>query len=89
MRGTGRKTGTVFYDVTNFFFEIEEADPDEEVVVRADDVTDMVETVKGLRQRGVSKENRKQPIVQTGLFLDDQGIPLFIEEFPGYSPMAT
>ena len=82
-RGTGRKTGTVFYDVTNFFFEVEDADPDEEVESVADDGTKTVETVKGLRQRGVSKENRPQPIVQMGLFLDDQGIPLSIEEFPG------
>ena len=74
-RGTGRKTGTVFYDVTNFFFEVEDADPDEEVETVAADGTRSVETVKGLRQRGVSKENRPQPIVQTGLFLDDQGIP--------------
>ena len=32
---------------------------------------------------GVSKENRKQPIVQMGLFLDDNGIPISIEMFPG------
>ena len=82
-RGTGRKAGTVFYDVTNFFFEVEDADPDEEVETVAADGTRSAETVKGLRQRGVSKENRPQPIVQTGLFLDDQGIPLSIEEFPG------
>ncbi len=82
-RGTGRKTGTVFYDVTNFFFEVEDADPDEEAETVADDGTKKVETVRGLRQRGVSKENRPQPIVQTGLFLDGQGIPLSIEEFPG------
>lgn len=40
-------------------------------------------TVKGLRQKGVSKENRKEPIVQLGLFLDDRGIPVAIEAFPG------
>jgi hypothetical protein len=82
-RGTGRRAGTVFYDVTNFFFETEDADPDEEVEAEADDGTKKVETARGLRQRGVSKENRREPIVQTGLFLDDQGIPLSIEEFPG------
>ena len=32
---------------------------------------------------GVSKENRKQPIVQMGLFMDDQGLPISIESFPG------
>lgn len=32
---------------------------------------------------GVSKENRKQPIVQMGLFMDDQGLPITIESFPG------
>ena len=82
-RGTGRRADTVFYDVTNFFFETEDADPDETVETVAADGTKTVETVKGLRQRGVRKENRREPIVQTGLFLDDQGIPLSLEEFPG------
>jgi transposase len=75
-RGIGRNTGTVFYDVTNFFFETEE--PDEDLL---DEDGDLIE--KGLRQMGVSKENRKQPIVQMGLFLDDNGIPISIEMFPG------
>lgn len=37
----------------------------------------------GLRRRGVSKENRRSPIVQMGLLLDAQGIPLDFEVFPG------
>jgi len=82
-RGTGRRADTVFYDVTNFFFETEDADPDETVETVAADGSKKSETVKGLRQRGVSKENRREPVVQTGLFLDDQGIPLSIEAFPG------
>jgi len=75
-RGIGRNTSTVFYDVTNFFFEVEE--PDEDIV---DEDGRIVE--KGLRKMGVSKENRKQPIVQMGLFLDDNGIPISVEMFPG------
>ena len=62
-----RTTNVIYYDVTNFFFEIEE--PDE----REDD----------LRKMGVSKEHRKQPIVQMGLFMDEQGVPISIETFPG------
>ena len=75
-KGIGRNTNTVFYDVTNFFFEVEEPDEDE-----VDDEGNVIE--KGLRKMGVSKENRKQPIVQMGLFLDDKGIPISIEMFPG------
>lgn len=75
-RGIGRNTGTVFYDVTNFFFEVEE--PDEDILDEDGSVI-----AKGFRQEGVSKENRKQPIVQMGLFLDDNGIPISIEIFPG------
>ena len=75
-RGIGRKTDTVFYDVTNFFFETEE--PDADVLDEDGNVLR-----KGLRKMGVSKENRKQPIVQMGLFLDDNGIPISIEMFPG------
>lgn len=75
-RGIGRNTSSVFYDVTNFFFEIEEPDAD-----TLDEDGNVVE--KGLRKMGVSKEHRKQPIVQMGLFLDDNGIPISIEMFPG------
>ena len=75
-KGIGRNTSTVFYDVTNFFFEVERPDEDE-----LDEKGNVVE--KGLRKIGVSKENRKQPIVQMGLFLDDNGIPISIEMFPG------
>jgi hypothetical protein len=73
-KGWGRNTELIFYDVTNFYIETEEPDDDRE----ADG-----EVVKGIRKMGVSKENRKQPIVQMGLFLDDKGIPISIEMFPG------
>ena len=75
-RGTGRGSKVVFYDVTNFFFEIPRPDPD---------TTDADGNVigKGLRKMGVSKENRRQPIVQLGLFLDDEGIPVSFGMFPG------
>ena len=65
-RGVGRSPSTVFYDVTNFFFEIPDADDDAEVEVVDKDGNKSVETVVGLRKFGVSKENRKQPIVQIG-----------------------
>ena len=75
-RGTGRSPKVVFYDVTNFFFETPRPDPD---------TTDADGNVleKGPRKMGVSKENRKQPIVQLGLFLDDNGIPISFGMFPG------
>jgi transposase len=73
----------VFYDVTNFFFEIPDADEDVEVEVTDKDGKKTTETVVGLRKFGVSKENRKQPIVQIGLFMDDNGIPISFGMFPG------
>lgn len=51
-----RNTGVLYYDCTNYFFEIEEEN--------------------GLKQYGVSKEHRPNPIVQMGLFMDGNGIPL-------------
>ena len=74
-RAIGRSPGTVFYDVTNFFFETARPDDDFE------DEDGSVAT--GLRKFGVSKENRRQPIVQLGLFLDDNGIPISFATFPG------
>jgi transposase len=60
-----RNTGIIYYDCTNFFFEIEQADVD------------------GLRKFGKSKENRPLPIVEMGMFMDTNGIPLAICVHPG------
>ena len=72
----GRAPTIIYYDVTNFYYEIEE--PDEDIIDE-----DGNTLVKGLRKFGVCKEERKLPIVQMGLFLDDDGIPIAIESFPG------
>lgn len=70
-----RNTDIIYYDVTNFYFEIE--GPDDDTVVN-DDIVE-----KGLRKKGVSKENRTEPIVQMGLFMDNSGIPISYEIYPG------
>lgn len=36
-----------------------------------------------LKKKGVSKEHRPNPIVQMGLFMDNNGIPITYELFPG------
>ncbi|MEG0322365.1 MAG: IS1634 family transposase, partial [Raoultibacter sp.] len=61
-RGPRNKT-RLYYDVTNYYFEVEEED--------------------GFRMRGVCKENKPNPIVQMGLLLDGDGIPLDYELFSG------
>lgn len=71
-----RSPGIIYYDVTNFYFEIEQ--PDGDILDAEGNVLE-----KGQRKMGVSKEERKLPIVQMGLFMDDQGIPIAIETFPG------
>ncbi len=43
------------------------------------------EELSGLRQRGVSKEKKKTGIVQMGLFIDRNGIPITYELFPGHT----
>lgn len=58
-----RNDAILYYDCTNFFFEIEEE--------------------SGIRKYGKSKEHRPNPIVQLGLFLDGDGIPLAFTVFPG------
>lgn len=63
---SGRNDRILYYDVTNYYFEVEEADED-----------------GGLRQYGYSKENRPNPIVQMGMFLDTDGIPLAFCINPG------
>ena len=75
VRNYNRTTDRIFYDVTNFYFEIDDADED---ITLFDGKID-----EGLRKKGVSKENQKTPIVQMGLLMDEQGIPISIESFPG------
>ena len=58
-----RKTDLLYYDVTNYYFEIDEQDE--------------------FRKKGPSKEHRPNPIVQMGLALDRQGIPLSYQLFEG------
>lgn len=72
----GRTTNCIYYDCTNFFFETEI--PDSDIL---DDEDNIIE--KGIRKFGVSKEQRHLPIVQMGMFIDEQGIPISIETFPG------
>lgn len=66
----------MFYDVTNYFFEIDV--PDEDI---RDENGDLL--VEGLRRRGASKEYRKDPIIQMGLFMDMNGIPIAYKLFRG------
>jgi transposase len=59
----GSNVKTIYYDVTNFYFEID----------RSDD----------LRKFGRSKEHRHNPLLQMGLAMDADGVPLHYELFPG------
>ena len=58
-----RKKKVLYYDCTNFYFEIEEDD-------------DFI-------KYEISKEHRPNPIVQMGLFMDADGIPLSFSVFDG------
>ncbi len=63
LKVASRRTEVIYYDCTNFYFEIEEAEDD--------------------KQYGLSKENRPLPIVEMGLFMDRDGIPLAFCIHPG------
>ena len=71
-----RNTSVCYFDCTNYYFESE--DEDDEYV---DEVTG--EILKGLRKYGPSKEHRPNPIVQMGLFMDGNGIPISMCINPG------
>lgn len=62
----GRDLSHAFYDVTNYFFEIDFPDGEDD-----------------LRQRGVSKEHRIDPITAMGLFMDSNGLPISMSIFAG------
>ena len=72
----GRNNEVTYYDVTNYYFETSKNDED-----TFDESTG--EYIDGLRKKGVSKENKQQPIVQMGLFIDNNGIPISYSLHPG------
>lgn len=72
----GRDITNTFYDTTNYYFEISYND---------DDTKDSDGNIikKGLKKKGPSKEHRKTPIIQMGLLMDNNGIPMAYDLFPG------
>ena len=71
-----RDTSISYYDTTNYYFEISYND---------EDLIDENGTIleKGIRKKGPSKEHRKTPIIGMGLLMDNAGIPLSYDLFPG------
>ena len=63
---SNRNTRVIYYDCTNYYFEIEEDDD--------------------FRKYGHSKEHRPNPIVQLGMFMDSDGLPLAFCVNPGNTP---
>lgn len=77
-----RNTSVCYYDCSNFYFEIES--PDDDYV---DEVTG--EIISGFRKYGMCKEHRPNPIVEMGLFMDADGIPLSMCLVPGNQSEQT
>lgn len=71
-----RDTSVCYFDCTNYYFEIETSDED-----YVDEVTG--EVFYMLRKYGISKQHQPNPLVQMGLFIDEQGIPLSMCINPG------
>ncbi len=73
-----RNTKILYYDCTNYFFEIELEDED-----------NLEQNKEGLRKYGKNKENRPLPIVEMGLFIDGSGFPLAFNINPGNTNEQT
>ena len=73
-----RNTKVLYYDCTNYFFEIEMEDDD-----------DLENNKQGLRKYGRNKENRPLPITEMGLFIDGTGYPLAFNINPGNTNEQT
>ena len=71
-----------YYDCTNYYFEI--SYNDEDLIDEEGNVL-----IKGYRKKGLSKENRKDPIIQMGLLMDNTDLPLAYNLFPGNESEKT
>ena len=74
----GRESEKAYYDVTNYYFEIPYEDEDSKDTER-----------KVKRKKGPSKEHRKDPIIQMGLLMDTNGIPMAFHTFSGNESEKT
>ena len=71
-----RDTSRTYYDCTNYYFEINYNDTD-----LCDEYGEVIE--KGYRKRGPEKNHRPDPIIELGLLMDANDIPLSYDLFPG------
>lgn len=71
-----RDLSTTFFDCTNYYYDISKPDIDD-----LDDNGKLV--LKRYRKYGPEKNHRKDPIVELGLLMDNTGIPLAYDLFPG------
>ncbi len=77
-----RNTAVCYYDCTNYYCEAESQDPD-----YIDEVTGEIFT--GLRQYGFAKDHKPNPLVEMGLFMDTNGIPISMCIAPGNTSEQT
>ena len=71
-----RKKGVIYYDCTNYYFEIEREDPD--IPPEKGDSPEEVEEKKGSRKYARSKQHQPAPVIQVGLIMDYSGLPVAI-----------
>ena len=71
-----RNTDNLYYDCTNYYFEINYNDTD-----LVDEEGNIIE--KGYRKRGPEKNHRPDPIIEMGLLMDSTNLPLSYNLFPG------
>lgn len=77
-----RNTVVCYYDCTNYYCEAEHSD---------EEYTDPVtgEVMTGLRQYGFAKDHKPNPLVEMGLFMDTNGIPISMCIAPGNTNEQT
>ena len=71
-----RDLSATFFDCTNYYYDISKPDIDD-----LDDDGNLI--LKRYRKYGPEKNHRKDPIVELGLLMDNTGIPLAYDLFPG------
>lgn len=78
-----RDLSVSYFDCTNYYYDIGRSDPDilDENGFPIDKKGNKIE--KKLRKRGPEKNHRPDPIVEMGLLMDKNGIPIAFDIFPG------
>lgn len=73
-----------YYEILDELITDKKEIKDKKIInLKVDNEIKQAKTIEGIRKKGVSKQHQLTPIIQMGLFMDENGLPINYSIFPG------